>query len=126
LIDAEQVQALFALADQVRASAKEAVTRLKAMGMTPVMITGDAQAVARTVAAELGIERYYARVLPQNKARIMRELKRQGQTAFVGDGINDAPALQEADLGLAMHTHDRCPVTPSRHRSACRSRRCLV
>jgi P-type Cu2+ transporter len=102
LIDAEQVQALFALADQVRASAKEAVTRLKAMGMTPVMITGDAQAVAGTVAAELGIERYYARVLPQDKARIVRELKGQGQTAFVGDGINDAPALQEADLGIAI------------------------
>jgi P-type Cu2+ transporter len=102
LIDAEQVQALFALADQVRASAKEAVTRLKAMGITPVMITGDAQAVARTVAAELGIDRYYARVLPQDKARIVRELKGQGQTAFVGDGINDAPALQEADLGIAI------------------------
>jgi Cu2+-exporting ATPase len=102
LIDAEQVQALFALADQVRASAKEAVTRLKAMGITPVMITGDAQAVARTVAEELGIERYYARVLPQDKARIVRELKGQGQTAFVGDGINDAPALQEADLGIAI------------------------
>jgi P-type Cu2+ transporter len=94
--------ALFALADQVRASAKEAVAWLKAMGMTPVMITGDAQAVARTVAAELGIERYHARVLPQDKARIVRELKRQGQTAFVGDGINDAPALQEADLGIAI------------------------
>jgi Cu2+-exporting ATPase len=102
LMDAEQVQALFALADQVRASAKEAVTRLKAMGMTPVMITGDAQTVAQTVATELGIECYYARALPQDKARIVRELKRQGQTAFVGDGINDAPALQEADLGIAI------------------------
>jgi P-type Cu2+ transporter len=96
------VQALFALADQIRSSAKEAVARLKAMGITPVMITGDAQAVAQTVAAQLGIERYYARVLPQDKARIVRELKGQGQTAFVGDGINDAPALQEADLGIAI------------------------
>jgi P-type Cu2+ transporter len=102
LMDAEQVQALFALADQVRSSAKEATTRLKALGIIPVMITGDAQAVAGTVAEELGIERYYARVLPQDKARIVRELKGQGQTAFVGDGINDAPALQEADLGIAI------------------------
>ena len=102
LIDAEQVQALFALADQLRSSAKEAVARLQAMGITPVMITGDAQAVAQTVAAELGLERSYARVLPQDKARIVRELKGQGQTAFVGDGINDAPALQEADLGIAI------------------------
>jgi P-type Cu2+ transporter len=102
LIDAGQVQALFALADQIRSSAKEAVARLQAMGITPVMITGDAQAVAQTVAVELGIEHYYARVLPQDKARIVRELKRQGQTAFVGDGINDAPALQEADLGIAI------------------------
>jgi Cu2+-exporting ATPase len=102
LIDAEQVLVLFALADQIRSSAKEAVARLKAMGISPVMITGDAQAVAQTVAAELGLERYYARVLPQDKARIVRELKRQGQTAFVGDGINDAPALQEADLGIAI------------------------
>ena len=102
LIDAEQVQALFALADQLRSSAQEAVARLQAMGITPVMITGDAQAVAQTVAAELGLERSYARVLPQDKARIVRELKGQGQTAFVGDGINDAPALQEADLGIAI------------------------
>jgi P-type Cu2+ transporter len=67
-----------------------------------VMITGDAEAVAATVATELGIERYYARVLPQDKAKIIRELKTSGQTAFVGDGINDAPALQEADLGVAI------------------------
>lgn len=66
------------------------------------MITGNAEAVANTVAHELGIERYYARVLPQDKAQIVRELKGRGQTAFVGDGINDAPALQEADLGMAI------------------------
>ena len=63
---------------------------------------GDAEAVAATVADELGIDRYYARVLPQDKARIVRELKAEGGTAFVGDGINDAPALLEADLGVAI------------------------
>ncbi|BBL94259.1 copper-translocating P-type ATPase [Thermus thermophilus] len=102
LMDEERVLAYFALADRIRPSAKEAVQRLKAMGLTPVMITGDAEAVAKTVAQELGIERYHARVLPQDKARIVRELKTQGPTAFVGDGINDAPALLEADLGIAI------------------------
>ena len=102
LMDEARVLALLALADRIRPSAKEAIRRLKAMGITPVMITGDAEAVARTVAQELGIERYHARVLPEDKARRVRELKREGPTAFVGDGINDAPALLEADLGIAI------------------------
>lgn len=66
------------------------------------MVTGDAEAVAKTLAGELGIALYHARVLPQDKARIVRELRSQGPTAFVGDGINDAPALLEADLGVAI------------------------
>lgn len=102
LMDEARVLALLALADRIRPSAKEAIRRLKAMGITPVMITGDAEAVARTVAQELGIERYHARVLPEDKARRVRELKREGPTAFVGDGINDAPALLRADLGIAI------------------------
>ena len=94
LTDGERVLALFALADRVRERAREAVRRLRAMGVDAVMITGDPDAVARTVAGALGIERHHARVLPQDKARIVRELKAGGaQTAFVGDGINDAPAL---------------------------------
>ena len=76
--------------------------RLQAIGITPVMITGDAEAVAATVAGDLGIERYYSRVLPEDKARLVRELKAEGPTAFVGDGINDAPALLAADLGVAI------------------------
>ena len=102
LMDNERVIALFALADKVRQSAKEAVRVLKELGVQPVMITGDAEAVARTVANELGIARYHARVLPQDKAAKVRELKELGQTAFVGDGINDALALLEADLGVAI------------------------
>jgi Cu2+-exporting ATPase len=102
LMDASRVMALFALADKLRQSAKAAVKRLKAAGVQSVMITGDAEAVAKTVAAELGIERYHARVLPENKAQIVKALKQEGQTAFVGDGINDAPALLEADLGIAI------------------------
>ena len=102
MMDDERVLALFALADRVRQSAKEAVKRLKEVGVQPVMITGDAEAVAKTVAQELGIDRFHARVLPENKAAIIRELKQLGPTAFVGDGINDAPALLEADLGVAI------------------------
>jgi Cu2+-exporting ATPase len=102
LLDATQVLALFALADRVRPSARAAIAQLKRLGIGPVMITGDAEAVAKTVVHELGIERYYARVLPQDKARIVRELKAGGQTVFVGDGINDAPALHEADMGVAI------------------------
>jgi Cu2+-exporting ATPase len=102
LMDSDQVLALFALADQIRPSARAAVTQLKDLRVSPVMITGDAEAVAKTVADDLGIERFYARVLPQEKARIVRELKTGGPTVFVGDGINDAPALQEADLGVAI------------------------
>ncbi|MDQ3396566.1 MAG: heavy metal translocating P-type ATPase, partial [Deinococcota bacterium] len=102
MMDEGRVIALFALADKVRQSAREAVRQLKAAGVQPVMITGDAEAVAKTVAADLGITRYHARVLPENKAQLVKELKRGGPTAFVGDGINDAPALLEADLGVAI------------------------
>ena len=102
LMDGTRAVALFALADRVRQSARDAIRGLRELGVHPVMITGDAEAVARTVAAELGIDRFYARVLPQDKAARVEELKRDAPTAFVGDGINDAPALLEADLGIAI------------------------
>jgi len=98
----ERALAVVGLADRVRESAKATIRGLKAAGVEPVMITGDAEAVAATVARELGIERYYARVLPGDKAAKVRELQRTAHTAFVGDGINDAPALLEADLGIAI------------------------
>ena len=102
LMDDRQVLALFGLADQVRESAREAVVKLQEMDVQVVMITGDAEAVAKTVAEDLHIDRYYARVLPQDKAALIRKLKAEKPTAFVGDGINDAPALTESDLGLAI------------------------
>jgi len=102
LMDGARVLGLFALADRVRQSAKEAVTRLRAEGVETVMITGDAEAVAQTVAADLGLTRYHARVLPADKAALIRTLREAGPVAFVGDGINDAPALLEADLGVAI------------------------
>ncbi len=101
-MDEGRAVAVLALADKVRDTAVDTIHMLRELGVTPVMITGDAKAVAATVADELGIDRYYARVLPQDKARIVGELKSEGPTAFVGDGINDAPALLEADLGVAI------------------------
>ena len=102
LFDESQGLAVFALADKVRESARQTVAQLKRLGVQTVMITGDAEAVAATVAQNLGVDRYYARVLPQDKARIVQELMQAGPTAFVGDGINDAPALLEASLGVAI------------------------
>jgi Cu2+-exporting ATPase len=72
------------------------------MDIEPVMITGDAESVARTVATELGIQRFYARVLPHEKAEIVKRLQGDSKVAFVGDGINDAPSLLSADLGIAI------------------------
>ncbi|HEX9245509.1 MAG TPA: heavy metal translocating P-type ATPase [bacterium] len=102
VMDDRRVLAVFALADRVRESARDAIRRLRAMGVDPVMITGDAEAVARTVARDVGIDRYHARVLPEDKSKIVGELQKTGPTAFVGDGINDAPALLAADLGVAI------------------------
>jgi P-type Cu2+ transporter len=102
LLDDQRVLALFGLADRVRERAQTAVQKLQEMDVQVVMITGDAEAVAKTVAERLGIDRYYARVLPQDKASIVRKLKAEKPTAFVGDGINDAPALFESDLGIAI------------------------
>lgn len=101
-MDGGQVLAVFGLADRVRERAREAIQQLHEVKIQTVMITGDAEAVAKTVAMELNIDRYYARVLPQDKAVLIRRLKVENPTAFVSDGINDAPALFEADLGLAI------------------------
>ncbi len=102
LFNDQQALAVFGLADQVREQSRKAIDRLHEMGIETVMITGDAEVVAKTVAADLNIDRYYARVLPQDKAALIRRLKADKPTAFVGDGINDAPALSESDLGIAI------------------------
>ncbi|MDH3517724.1 MAG: HAD-IC family P-type ATPase, partial [Acidimicrobiia bacterium] len=102
LMDERRAVGVIAMADKIRDSARTAVEMLRQLDVVPVMITGDAEAVARTVAAELGIDRYYARILPADKAQIVRSLRAEGPTVFVGDGINDAPALLEADLGVAI------------------------
>ncbi|HSH28933.1 MAG TPA: HAD-IC family P-type ATPase, partial [Thiohalobacter sp.] len=92
-----------ALSDIVREESRAAIDRLKAMGIQCMMLTGDAEAVARTVAGELGLDDYFAEVLPEQKAERIREVKQRGlSVAMVGDGVNDAPALVEADLGIAI------------------------
>jgi len=101
--DEGRALAVITLADRIRPGAREAVRRLKGAGVEVIMVTGDAEAVARTVAEALGITRYYARVLPADKARIVESVRAEGKrVAFVGDGINDAPALLAADLGVAI------------------------
>ncbi len=93
---------IIALADVLREDAVEAVAGLKQAGVTPVLITGDNSRAAQRIAKELGIEEVHAGVLPGEKAEIIRRLQQQGQVAMVGDGINDAPALMQADVGIAM------------------------
>ncbi len=95
--------ALFAVADAVRPESAEAVRRLQAQGIEVVMLTGDSRAVADAVAAELGIDTVFAGVLPGDKAAKIEELQRAGKrVAMVGDGVNDAPALVTADVGIAI------------------------
>ncbi|GLK73423.1 cadmium-translocating P-type ATPase [Ancylobacter dichloromethanicus] len=96
-------RALFALADIVRQESKEAIAELKALGINSVMLTGDAKGVAQAVSDELGIAEYFAEVLPDQKSEKIKELQARGlQVAMVGDGVNDAPALVVADLGIAI------------------------
>ncbi|MFF5309476.1 heavy metal translocating P-type ATPase [Streptomyces massasporeus] len=98
-------QAVLAVADAVKETSAEAVRELRALGLTPVLLTGDNRAVAETVAAAVGIETVVAEVLPEDKVDAVRRLQAEGRVvAMVGDGVNDAAALAAADLGLAMGT----------------------
>lgn len=98
----DELQGAIALGDEVRPDAHGAVAALKERGIAPVLVTGDNPRAAERVAAALGIEEVRAGVLPNGKAEIVRELQKKGRVAMVGDGINDAPALMQADVGIAM------------------------
>jgi Cu2+-exporting ATPase len=103
LVDEEEAVAAFALADVIRQESYRAVDQLKQMGLEVAMITGDSQRVAEAVAKELNIGTVFAEVLPENKDQKVQELQSQGKrVAMVGDGVNDAPALARADVGIAI------------------------
>ncbi|MFH8583241.1 heavy metal translocating P-type ATPase [Streptomyces celluloflavus] len=98
-------RAVLVVSDAVKPTSAEAVRRLRALGLTPVLLTGDNEAVARAVATEVGIDEVIAEVLPQDKVAVIQRLQAEGRSvAMVGDGVNDAAALATADLGLAMGT----------------------
>jgi P-type Cu+ transporter len=97
--------AVFVVADTVKATSADAVASLKALGLRPVLLTGDNETTAKAVAAEVGIDEVIAEVLPSDKADVVRRLQADGRVvAMVGDGVNDAPALATADLGLSIGT----------------------
>lgn len=103
LIRENSIIAAFALADVIRPESRQAIQKLHEMGIEVAMLTGDSEDVAKAVAAELNIDRYFAEVLPEDKDKKVRELQQQNKkVAMVGDGVNDAPALTRADIGIAI------------------------
>jgi len=103
VLEDERPLGAIALADLIRDESHEAIRRLQAMGIDCLMLTGDAEAVAKSVADELGLSAYFAEVLPDEKAKRIEDVQRDGRiVAMVGDGVNDAPALVQSDLGIAI------------------------
>ncbi len=102
LLAGDQVLGLVAQGDQIKPAAKTLVTSLKRQGITPVMLTGDNQETANKVAASVGITEVQARLLPEDKERLVQEYQQKGKVLFIGDGVNDAPSLARADIGMAI------------------------
>ena len=100
-----QPRGILVIADTVKPTSAQAIAQMRGLGLTPILLTGDNDAVARHIAAEVGIDTVIAEVMPTDKVDVIADLQAQGKTvAMVGDGVNDAPALAQADLGLAMGT----------------------
>nr|WP_203640642.1 heavy metal translocating P-type ATPase [Levilactobacillus andaensis] len=102
LVAGEKVLGLVAEGDQIKPNAKKLITSLKAQGITPVMLTGDNQETANKVAASIGIDDVQARLLPEDKERLVQKYQQTGKVLFIGDGVNDAPSLARADVGMAI------------------------
>jgi Cu+-exporting ATPase len=102
LASKKKILGQFAVTDKIRENSKEAIAKLKAAGLKTYMITGDNERVADAVARAAGIDEYFANVLPEDKEKLIQELKSRGKIAMVGDGVNDAPAIASSDLGIAM------------------------
>ena len=98
----EKLLGIIAVADVIKEDAKEAIQELQNMGIRVVMLTGDNEKTAKAIGAQVGVDEVIAGVLPQGKEKVIRKLKASGKVAMVGDGINDAPALSRADLGIAI------------------------
>ncbi len=100
--DGKNVLGMIAVADEIKEDSPRAIRELKKMNITPYMITGDNARTAKAIAQKVGIEKFFAEVLPEDKAKYVQKLQQAGKVAMVGDGINDAPALARADIGIAM------------------------